>query len=85
MAKPIEEIFGGLIDLARGAAKIIPGGEVITSGISLGEKIIGIIDDVIDDAPSPNTHEELDRLREELANAVKAKAKATSARLRGEE
>ena len=75
--------FSKLIDsalsLAKAASPLIP---ALGAGAALGEKIIGIIDDLGDDIPQ-DKQAEAQAARAELAAKVKAKAAATSARLRG--
>lgn len=74
----------GLIDSVLGVAKklgpMIPG---LSNGIALGEKVIDIIDDLKSDAPDDRTAAQMDADRAALAEKVKAKAAATSNRLRG--
>ena len=76
----IKSLISGVLSVAKMAGNVIPG---LGAGAALGEKIIGIIDDLSDQAPDARTQQEMQVARKALSTAVEAKAKATSARLRG--
>lgn len=70
-------------NLADMASAVIPGAGLVSKGADIGEKIIGIIDDLKAEAPELSQQAELQARRNKLSTAVKAKAAATSDRLRG--
>jgi hypothetical protein len=76
----IKKLIESALSMAKMAAPLIP---VLGSGVAIGEKIMGIIDDLSDDVPDARTQEAMQKDRAMLAEAVKAKAAATSDRLRG--
>jgi hypothetical protein len=76
----ISNLIDQAIALAKAAAPMVP---TLGAGAAIAEKIVGIIDDLTDDAPDTRTQQEMQEQRAILAEAVKAKARATSDRLRG--
>lgn len=78
----IKSLIDGVISLANMASTVIPGAGLVAKGAQIGEKIIGIIDDLKEHA-DPAQQPQMQEARAKLAEVVKAKAAATSARLRG--
>ena len=68
--------------LALAAADVIPGAGLVGNAIEIGEKILDVIDALKEDV-TPEMQPEMQEARAKLAESVKAKAAATSARLRG--
>ena len=75
----ISDLIDKAIELAKAAAPLVP---ALGAGAEIAEKITGIIDDLGDDIPQ-DKQEEAQQARAKLADAVRAKAAATSDRLRG--
>lgn len=71
-----------IMSMGSSLASMIPGANIVSGGIELGKKVIDIIDELGDDIPLEQ-QEEAQAVRAALAEAVKAKAAATSDRLRG--
>lgn len=78
----ISALVGKVTGVATSLASMIPGMNIITGGVELGKKVIDIIDELGDDIPL-DQQAEAQAARAALAEAVKAKAAATSDRLRG--
>lgn len=78
----IKDLIDGVIKVAHIASGVIPGAGMIEQGAQIGGKIIDIIDGLTAHA-DPSQQAEMQAARATLAEAVKAKAAATSARLRG--
>lgn len=78
----IRSLVDGVVKVAKLAAGIIPGANLVAGGAEIGGKILDIMDDLKADA-DPDQQAEMQEARAELSAAVKAKAAATSARLRG--
>jgi hypothetical protein len=78
----IRQLIDEVISVAHVASSVIPGAGLVEQGGKIGEKIIDIIDDLTTDA-EPDQQPQMQEARAKLAEAVKAKAAATSARLRG--
>lgn len=75
----IGNLVRDILTVARTAAAVIPGAP---GAIAIGEKVLGLLDDVSDHIPL----EEQDAAvltRAELARVVGAKAKKTAARFQG--
>lgn len=79
----IRSLIHAVGDLADMASNVIPGAGLVAKGADIGEKIVGIIDDLTAEAPELAQQAELQDRRRKLTDAVKAKAAATSSRLRG--
>jgi hypothetical protein len=81
----LQALIGQVTALARTAAAVIPGEQLVGSAIGIGEKIIEVIDDLKQHVPADDTAllHDMNVARGELAKAVSAKADATSSRLRG--
>ncbi len=78
----IRSLIDGVVKVADMASNFIPGAGLVGKGVEIGTKIIGIIDDLGDDIPI-DKQAEVQEARATLAATVKAKAVATSSRLRG--
>lgn len=78
----IRSLIDSAIQLAHVAAAVIPGAGLAEDGLKIGQKIIDVIDGLKAHA-DPTQQPALQEARATLAETVKAKAKATSARLRG--
>lgn len=78
----MRSIIANVGSLAHMAARFIPAAGMVEQGAAIGGKIIDIIDGLHEHA-DPAQQAELQSARSALATAVKAKAAATSARLRG--
>ena len=78
----IRSLVDGVVKVADLASNFIPGAGLVGKGVEIGTKIIGIIDELGDDIPL-DQQDEVKAARKTLSDAVKAKAKATSDRLRG--
>ncbi|MES2902699.1 MAG: hypothetical protein V4696_00795 [Pseudomonadota bacterium] len=78
----IRSLIDGVVKLAGIASNVIPGAGLVANGAAIGGKIIDIIDGLQESA-DPDQQAEMKVARKQLSDAVKAKAAATSARLRG--
>jgi hypothetical protein len=78
----IRSLIDSVINVAHVASSVIPGAGLVAEGAQIGEKIIDIIDGLTAHA-EPDQQPAMQEARTKLAEAVKAKAAATSARLRG--
>ncbi len=78
----LRALVDGVVKVANLASGLIPGAGFVGKGVEIGTKIIGIIDELGDDIPL-DQQDEARAARAALSDAVKAKAAATSARLRG--
>jgi len=78
----LSKIIGDVLKLADSVNGYLPMSGTTQLGIDLGKKVIDIIDTVGDDIPL-DKQGEAQEARAKLAASVKAKAAATSARLRG--
>lgn len=76
-------LIGDVLKAARTATAVIPGLQGASVAIGVGERLIGIIDDLTDSAPDPRTQEQMQRDRRALAAAVSAKAERTADRFDG--
>lgn len=76
----IRALLDKALEMAEMAGPLIP---VVGTGAAIGGKIIDLIDSFGNEIPI-DKQAEAQKVRSELAKAVKAKASATSARLRGE-
>lgn len=79
----LKEIAKTVIDLADKVADYIPGGQYVDAAIAIGRKVDGIIADLGSTIPLEQ-QADAKAARKKLATAVAAKARATSARMRGE-
>jgi hypothetical protein len=82
----ISQVVADVTKLAHTVSAYIPQAAAVEDAINLGQKVIGIIDDLT--KKHPNDSERLDQqqlqeARAVLATRVKAHAKSTSANLRG--
>lgn len=74
-------LITNVISAARTATSLIPGLQGAGAALAVGEKLIGVLDDLIgDDAPDTRTQAEMQAARKELAAAVSAKAERTAER-----
>lgn len=78
----IRSLIDGVVKVANLASAVIPGAKLVAGGAEIGGKILDILDGLKADA-DPSQQAEMQAAREKLSAAVKAKAKATSDRLRG--
>lgn len=76
-------LIDSLIAFARAAAPMIPGGNLASGGIELGQKIVAIIDDLSDNVPEARNSAELKQARAGLIEATSAKARRTADRFDG--
>ena len=76
----IKDLIGGVLKAADVATKIIPGLQGFNPIVGVGQKLLGIIDDLTDSAPDPRTQEQMQTARKALAAAVSAKAERTADR-----
>lgn len=79
MADILSTIQQGL-SFARQVSAVIPGASVATPFLAIGEKLTGILDVLIDQAPDPRTRDQIRAARAELAAAVSAKAERAADR-----
>lgn len=79
----MDELIQGVLALAKTASAIIPGMQGVGAAIAVGEKLVGIIDDLTDHAPDTRTQAEMQAQRRILAAAVSAKAERTADRFDG--
>lgn len=79
----MDDLIKSILAAARTAATVIPGMQGAAVAISVGEKLVGIIDDLTDGEPDPRTKEEMQRDRKALAAAISAKAENLADRLDG--
>lgn len=79
----IKNLIDQALELAKVAGAVIPGMQSVAAGVSIGEKVIAIIDDLTDDAPDTRTQDQLRAARKELRAKVSAKAQALADRLDG--
>lgn len=75
----IRDLIDKAIDLAKTVAPLVP---TVGAAAGVAEKVVDIIDSLGDDIPV-DQQEAAQTARRELADAVRAKAQATSDRLRG--
>lgn len=73
----MRDLIDGVLNAAKAAAAIIPG-NTDDAIVRVGEKLVGIFDDLT--GPDDRTQEEMQRTRAELAAAVSAKAERTADR-----
>jgi hypothetical protein len=78
----MRSIIASVVKVADMASTFIPQAKLISGGAELGGQIIDLIDGLHDHA-DPAQQAEMQAARKKLSDAVKAKAAATSARLRG--
>lgn len=78
----IRDMLATVTKLANIASVVLPQAKMVGGAAQMGGKILDIIDGLKDHA-DPAEQAELQEARAKLATAVKAKAAATSARLRG--
>jgi len=76
----IGSLIGDLLKAAKTATAIIPGLQGASAVFGVGEKLAGLIGDLVDDAPDTRTQTEMQAARAELAAAVSAKAERTADR-----
>ncbi len=76
-------LISDVLAAARTATAVIPGLQGVSGAIGVGEKLVGIIDDLTDSAPDTRTQAEMQAARRDLAAAVSAKAERTADRLEG--
>jgi hypothetical protein len=79
----IVSIIQNVLATARSISGAIPGLSAVSPLIGVGEKLVGIIDDLTDSAPDTRTQAEMQEVRRQLAAEVSAKAEATADRLDG--
>lgn len=77
------ELIRNILAAAKTASAIIPGMQGVGVALTVGEKLVGIIDDLMDDAPDTRTQAEMQAERKTLAAAVSAKAERTADRFDG--
>lgn len=73
----IQSLIDSVLNAARSATTLIP---TVSVAIGIGEKLVGIIDDLTSSAPDTRTQEEMQTARAALAAAVSAKAERTADR-----
>ena len=78
----MKALIAGIVKVADMASVVLPQAKIVGGAASMGGKIIDIIDGLKDKA-DPADQAAMQEARAKLATAVKAKAAATSARLRG--
>lgn len=78
----IKDMLATVTKLANIASVVLPQAKIVGGAADLGGKILDIIDGLKDQG-DPAEQADMQLARDKLATAVKAKAKATSARLRG--
>lgn len=78
-----QDLIANILAAAKTAAAIIPGLQGVGVAIGVGEKLIGILDDLTSEAPDTRTQAEMQAARRELAAAVSAKAERTADRFDG--
>lgn len=76
----IGNLIGDVLKAAKTAATVIPGLQGVAGIIGVGEKLVGIIDDLTDQAPDARTQAEMQATRKVLAAAVTEKAHRTADR-----
>lgn len=79
----MDKLLESILAAAKVAAAVIPGAQPVGAAIVVGEKLLGIIDDMSDGVDDPASQEQMQATRAELAAAVSAKAEATADRLDG--
>lgn len=79
----IGNIIQSVLATARQVSAVIPGLSAASPLIGVGEKLVGIIDDLTDSAPDQRTQEQMQADRRALAAAVSAKAERTADRFNG--
>lgn len=79
----MDELIKNILAAARTASAIIPGMQGAGAVLAVGEKLVGIIDDLTDGAPDERTQAEMQQQRKVLAAAVSAKAERTAGRFDG--
>lgn len=72
-----KDLIDDVIKAAKTASVLIPGAP---AAIAIGEKLVGIIDDLTDKAPDTRTQTEMQEARRALAATVSAKAERTADR-----
>lgn len=78
----IRDLIDGVIKVAHVASSVIPGAGLVEQGAEIGGKIVDIIDGLTAHA-EPDQQAAMQEARKQLSDVVKAKAAATSSRLRG--
>lgn len=78
----MRSLIDGVVKVANIASNVIPGAGLVGKGAAIGGKIMDLIDDLKKHA-TPDQQAEMQAARAKLSDAVKAKAKSTSDRLRG--
>ena len=78
----IRDLLATVTKLANVAAVVIPQAKLVGGAANLGTKVLDIIDDLKDQG-DPADQAAMQAARKTLSDAVRAKAAATSARLRG--
>ncbi len=78
----MKALIAGIVKVADMASVVLPQAKIVGGAANMGGKILDIIDGLKDQA-EPAQQAEMQAARDKLATAVKAKAAATSARLRG--
>lgn len=73
----IQSLIDSVLNAARSATTLIP---TFSAAIGIGEKLVGIIDDLTSSAPDTRTQVEMQTARAALAAAVSAKAERTADR-----
>ncbi len=77
----IGALIANVMAAAKTATAIIPGMQSFGTALVVGEKLVGILDDLIgDDAPDVRTQAQMQAARKTLAAAVSAKAERTADR-----
>lgn len=79
----IANLIGNVLGAAKTVTSIIPGLQGASALIGVGQKLVGALDELMDDAPDTRTQAEMQAARKALAAAVSAKAEATAKRLEG--
>lgn len=79
----LSSLIPNILAAAKTAAAIIPGMQGAGAAIAIGEKLVGLIDDLTDHAPDTRTQAEMQQQRRILAAAVSAKAERTADRFEG--
>lgn len=78
----IHTLLDSVKSLSQVVGTVIPGAGLISKGVEIGEKVLGIIDDLKEDVPLERQGE-MKEARDRLSTIVKQKARNTSDRLRG--
>lgn len=78
----MKKLIAGIVQVADMAAVVLPQAKLVGGAAQMGGKILDVIDGLKDQGDSDD-QAAMQEARAKLATAVKAKAAATSDRLRG--